>query len=298
MGRDALPGAGDGADGCALRGGRLASMAPSVAGGQEAVQQGALDAARAAASGAGGGVCGALPGAGGAPQRQRSTRLRDQGVGESGCRSIAGLVAHARRQIDHVERRLLRGETIPHEEKVFSIFEEHTRWVSKAKAARRLNSGFLSLLSRTSINSSFTTRSCGRARTWTWRCRWCRKRRHCIRSYERAVSTEAFTAATIGCISIHFSTSMRCRGKGIFQEPTGAGEEESFAAARRAHPAIESAINGLEHRGLDRVRSHARTASRGRLLCRCWRPTCIVSGCFSRSGSAGDSNASPDHLSS
>ena len=32
--------------------------------------------------------------------------------------------------------------------------------------------------------------------------------------------------------------------------------EEPFAAARRAHPAIESAINGLEHRGLDRVRSH------------------------------------------
>ena len=33
-------------------------------------------------------------------------------------------------------------------------------------------------------------------------------------------------------------------------------EEESFVAARRAHPAVESAINGLEHRGLDRVRSH------------------------------------------
>ena len=33
-------------------------------------------------------------------------------------------------------------------------------------------------------------------------------------------------------------------------------EEESFVAARRAHPAIESAINGLEHRGLDRIRSH------------------------------------------
>ena len=32
--------------------------------------------------------------------------------------------------------------------------------------------------------------------------------------------------------------------------------EEPFAVARRAHPAIESAINGLEHRGLDRVRSH------------------------------------------
>ena len=33
-------------------------------------------------------------------------------------------------------------------------------------------------------------------------------------------------------------------------------EEESFVAARRVHPAIESAINGLEHRGLDRVRNH------------------------------------------
>ena len=33
-------------------------------------------------------------------------------------------------------------------------------------------------------------------------------------------------------------------------------EEASFAAARRVHPAIESAINGLEHRGLDRVRHH------------------------------------------
>ena len=28
---------------------------------------------------------------------------------------------------------------------------------------------------------------------------------------------------------------------------------ESFAAMRRQHPAVESAINNLEHRGLDRV---------------------------------------------
>jgi len=29
-----------------------------------------------------------------------------------------------------------------------------------------------------------------------------------------------------------------------------------FAEARRQHPAIESAINNLSHRGLDRVRTH------------------------------------------
>ena len=159
--------------------------------------------------------------------------LRDQGVGELSCRSIAGLVAHSRRQIDQVERRLLRGETIPHDEKVFSIFEGHTRWVSKGKAGTPVETrGFLSPLSRISINSSFTTRSCGRARTWTCQCRWCGKRRHCIRSYGRAVSTEAFTAPTIGCASMHCLTSMRCRGKGIFQKPTGSGKRRNLLLPR------------------------------------------------------------------
>ena len=66
-------------------------------------------------------------------------------------------------------------------------------------------------------------------------------------------------------------------------------EEESFVAARRAHPAIESAINGLEHRGLDRFAAMVRTASRVRLPCRCWRPTCIHRSC--RSGNANDNDA-------
>ena len=44
------------------------------------------------------------------------------------CVQIEAYLGHARRQIDQVERRLLRGEAIPHEEKVFSIFEEHTSW--------------------------------------------------------------------------------------------------------------------------------------------------------------------------
>ena len=46
---------------------------------------------------------------------------------------IEGCIAHAKRQIDQIDRRLLKGETIPHGEKVFSIFEPHTRWISKGK---------------------------------------------------------------------------------------------------------------------------------------------------------------------
>ncbi len=33
---------------------------------------------------------------------------------------------------------------------------------------------------------------------------------------------------------------------------------DAFEAARRQHPAIESAINNLEHRGLNRVRAHGK----------------------------------------
>ncbi len=54
---------------------------------------------------------------------------------------IEAYLAHARRQIDQAERRRLRGETIPHDEKVFSIFANHTRWSSKGKAGRPVELG-------------------------------------------------------------------------------------------------------------------------------------------------------------
>jgi hypothetical protein len=47
---------------------------------------------------------------------------------------IWNYIRHANRQIDQIERRVVNGESIPHAEKVFSIFEEHTRWIKKGKA--------------------------------------------------------------------------------------------------------------------------------------------------------------------
>jgi IS5 family transposase len=47
---------------------------------------------------------------------------------------IERYIGHGERQIKQILRRVLNGEKIPHEEKVFSIFEEHTEWISKGKA--------------------------------------------------------------------------------------------------------------------------------------------------------------------
>lgn len=48
--------------------------------------------------------------------------------------TLDNFISHAERQIDQIRRRVILGEKIPHEEKVFSIFQPHTEWISKGKA--------------------------------------------------------------------------------------------------------------------------------------------------------------------
>jgi transposase, IS5 family len=47
---------------------------------------------------------------------------------------IESFIQHAQRQIDQIDRRVLQGQKILHDEKVFSLFQPHTEWISKGKA--------------------------------------------------------------------------------------------------------------------------------------------------------------------
>ena len=47
---------------------------------------------------------------------------------------IEQFIGDAYQQIDEIERRIIRGESIPHHEKIFSIFERHTEMICKGKA--------------------------------------------------------------------------------------------------------------------------------------------------------------------
>jgi len=70
-------------------------------------------------------------------KRARETVVKARSGGDNFVLEIAeieGYMLHAERQIDQIRRRVLNGETIRHDEKVFSIFEEHTEWISKGKA--------------------------------------------------------------------------------------------------------------------------------------------------------------------
>lgn len=49
-------------------------------------------------------------------------------------RELHGSIQHAHRQIDQIDRRVLRDELILHNEKVISLFQPHTEWIGKGKA--------------------------------------------------------------------------------------------------------------------------------------------------------------------
>ncbi len=70
--------------------------------------------------------------------KARATMAKISGSGNPFCIAsileIADYIQRADRQIDQIRRRVLQGEVIPHAEKVFSIFEPHTEWISKGKA--------------------------------------------------------------------------------------------------------------------------------------------------------------------
>ena len=55
-------------------------------------------------------------------------------------------IAYATKFIDQIDRRLLKGEVIPSEEKIFSIFEPHTEWITKGKQNRKVELGHLVLI--------------------------------------------------------------------------------------------------------------------------------------------------------
>jgi hypothetical protein len=67
--------------------------------------------------------------------RMGITILNEMGIGNiARIMVIEHFIGHAERQIDQIRRRVIKGEKIPHNEKTFSIFEEHTEWISKGKA--------------------------------------------------------------------------------------------------------------------------------------------------------------------
>ena len=160
-------------------------------------------------------------------------------------------LGHAARQIDQIERRLLKNETIPHAEKVFSIHEPHTRWINKGKAGVKAELGlpvcFLEdqhqfilqhEVLRQGVDSDMIVPFIKQAK----------QRYRSITSC--SMDKGYYTPANRDALNV-----MPKKG-GRNQADQARERAPAFVQARRRHPGIESAINHLNHCGLDRIRTH------------------------------------------
>jgi hypothetical protein len=173
---------------------------------------------------------------------------------------LAGLdayLAHGERQIDQIRRRVLLGERIPHQEKVFSIFEPHTEWINKGKAGVLVELGLRVVVSEDQHGFILTHR------------------------VMQKQTDDQIALPLVEDIARHFpavkSISMD-KGfhspenqrrlaevidfpvlpkKGKRSDTQRAHEQDPrFIRLRRRHSAVESAINALEVHGLDRCPDH------------------------------------------
>ena len=170
---------------------------------------------------------------------------------------IEDYIKHATRQIDQTKRRVILNEVIPHAEKVFSIFEPHTEWISKGKAGVPVEFGIkVSILEdqhRFILNHQVMEN---------------------LTDDKVAVSMVVESIARFpNLISCSFDKGFHSpenqielkekldlvvlpkKGK-LSKQAKAAEQTKEFIEARHAHSAVESAINALEVHGLDMCPDH------------------------------------------
>jgi IS5 family transposase len=165
-------------------------------------------------------------------------------------------VDYAIKFIDQIERRLLKGETIPAEEKVYSIFEPHTGWITKGKLNKRVELGHLLLI--TTDQHQFIIdykimqgeKDATQVKSLTERlAKKCEGKKISSHSFDKGFwSKDNF--ATLNAASIE-QVVLPKRGKHT-KEDKERESSKDFTKLRHQHSAVESNINMLEHHGLNR----------------------------------------------
>ena len=157
---------------------------------------------------------------------------------------------------DQIERRLLKEEVIPAAEKIFSIFEEHTEWITKGKQNKRVELGHLLLI--TSDQHQFIIdykimqgqKDASQVKPLTERLEKNFTGKKIIsHSFDKGFWSKE-NLAILNATAIE-QVVLPKRGKHSKQDKEREGSK-AFTKLRHQHSAIESNINMLEHHGLNR----------------------------------------------
>ena len=166
---------------------------------------------------------------------------------------ITKFVEHAEHHMDLVRRRIVNGEKIPHDEKVFSIFEEYTEWLAKGKAGVSQELGlnvcimedqFGFILNHRvmqhEVDKSIAVPFTEETKKLFPKLKSC--------SYDKGFWSPANKEPLEKILDeVTLPKKGRHSQKDVEREST-----DEFKTARKQHSAVESGINALENHGLDR----------------------------------------------
>ena len=159
--------------------------------------------------------------------------------------------------MDQIKRRIINDEKIPHEEKIFSIYKRYIEWISKGKVATPVELGLKVCISQDqygfiidyAVVQNETDSEMIIEYTKNLKTKYPKLKSNSLdRGY---YSKENYQKL----VTILDEVILPVRGYKN-DEITARESTPSFKEKRRNHPAIESAINGIEQSGLDICRDY------------------------------------------
>jgi hypothetical protein len=155
--------------------------------------------------------------------------------------------------MNQIDRRVLKGEVIAHAEKVFSIFESHTEWISKGKAGVPVELGLRVCVLEDQYQFILHHRVMEKETddgVATTMVKEAQKRFPNLRasSFDKGFHSPKNQQELSECLDL---LALPRKGK-LSKQAQAIESSEGFRQARRKHSGVESCINALEHHGLDR----------------------------------------------
>jgi hypothetical protein len=161
--------------------------------------------------------------------------------------------AHAEKQIDLINRRVILGEVIPHEEKVFSVFEPHTEWVCKGKAGVPVELGLRVAVLEDQNGFILSHQIMQNQTDEQVAVPVVKNAKNKFPDLNSCSFDKGFHSPSnqVELLEILEAVALPKKGK-LSQKEKEYQHSEKFKTVRKKHSAIESAINALEVHGLDR----------------------------------------------
>lgn len=159
------------------------------------------------------------------------------------------------KHIDLIDRRLLKGEKIPHEEKVFSLYEPHTEWINKGKAHPSVELGHKVLVATDQygliLDYKVMDQPVDNKETLPLADRLFK--RYGEGSIESISFDKGFSVEEDRrLLELYIPNVIMPKRGRLSQADRDRESHKKFKILRCKHSAVESNINGLEHHGLNR----------------------------------------------